>query len=103
MASGDPVGTGLIASLAKPGGNVTGMSGVVAELAGKSVELIREMLPSARRLAALCNADDPFPTFLDHVRLGARGAAMELEVVTVRGGDELEASFPRMQAAGIAA
>jgi putative ABC transport system substrate-binding protein len=101
MASGDPVGTGLIASLAKPGGNVTGMSGVVAELAGKSVELIREMLPSARRLAALCNADDPFPTFLDHVRLGARGAAMELEVVTVRGGDELEASFPRMREQGV--
>lgn len=101
MASADPVGMGLIASLAKPGGNVTGTSGVVAELAGKSVELIREVLPSARRLAALCNADDPFSkTFLDHVRLGARGAAMELEVFMVRGGDELEASFPRMREQG---
>lgn len=96
------MGTGLIASLAKPGGNVTGMSGVVAELAGKSVELIREMLPSARRLAALCNADDPFSkAFLDHVQPGARGAMMELEVVMVRGGDELEASFPRMREQGV--
>jgi putative ABC transport system substrate-binding protein len=102
MVSGDPVGMGLIASLAKPGGNVTGMSGVAAELAGKSVELIREMLPSARQLAALCNADDPFSeTFLDHVRLGARGAAMELEVIMVRGGGELEASFPRMREQGV--
>ena len=46
---GDPVGTGLVASLARPGRNVTGMAGVTAELAGKSVELIREILPSARR------------------------------------------------------
>ena len=100
--AGDPVGTGLIASLAKPGGNVTGMSGVVAELAGKSVELIREMLPSARRLAALCNADDPFSkSFLDHIRLGARIAAFELEVVMVHGGDEFEASFRRMRDAGV--
>src|SRR5205823_652258 len=45
--SGDPVGTGLIASLGKPGGNVTGLSAATAELAGKSLELIREVLPAA--------------------------------------------------------
>jgi putative ABC transport system substrate-binding protein len=48
--AGDPVGTGLIESLSRPGGNVTGMAGVTAELAGKSVEVIRELLPSARRV-----------------------------------------------------
>jgi putative ABC transport system substrate-binding protein len=95
--SGDPVGTGLIASLARPGGNVTGMAGVTAELAGKSVELIREMLPSAHRLAALCNASDPFSKpFLEHIQLGARTAAIELEPVMVHGNDEFEASFARM-------
>jgi putative ABC transport system substrate-binding protein len=61
MASaGDPVETGLIASLARPGGNVTGFSGGVAELAGKSVELIRDVLPNARRIAVLADETDPF-------------------------------------------
>ncbi len=58
--TGDPIGTGLVASLPRPGGNVTGIASVTAELAGKSVELIRDMLPSARRVAALANATDPF-------------------------------------------
>jgi putative ABC transport system substrate-binding protein len=53
--AGDPVATGVVASLVRPGGNITGMAGVTAELAGKNVELIREMLPSAKRLAVLCN------------------------------------------------
>jgi hypothetical protein len=46
--TGDPIGTGLIMSLPRPGGNVTGIASVTAELAGKSVQLIRDMLPSAR-------------------------------------------------------
>src|SRR5260221_1366992 len=58
--TGDPVGTGLVASLSRPGGNVTGIASATAELAGKSVQLIREMLPWARRVMALANATDPF-------------------------------------------
>jgi putative tryptophan/tyrosine transport system substrate-binding protein len=58
--AGDPIGTGLVASLPRPGGNVTGIAAARAELAGKSVQLIREMLPSARRVTALVNATDPF-------------------------------------------
>src|SRR5205085_6819359 len=58
--AGNPVETGLVASLGRPGGNVTGMAGVGAELAGKCVELIQELLPSAHRIAALANAPDPF-------------------------------------------
>jgi hypothetical protein len=50
--TGDPIGTGLIMSLPRPGGNVTGIASVTAELAGKSVQLIRDMLPSARRVTA---------------------------------------------------
>ncbi|HJQ58288.1 MAG TPA: ABC transporter substrate-binding protein, partial [Vineibacter sp.] len=60
MASaGDPVATGLVASLARPGGNITGMSSTSAELGGKLMELVREMLPPARRVAVLANATDP--------------------------------------------
>src|SRR5438874_5945471 len=51
--TGDPIGTGLVMSLPRPGGNVTGVAAVTAVLAGKSVELIREMLPSAGRVAGL--------------------------------------------------
>ena len=66
--AGNPVETGLIDSLDRPGGNITGMAGVTAELAGKSVELLREMLPSARRVVALANAPDPFSKpFLEQI------------------------------------
>ena len=58
--AGDPVGTGLVASLARPGGNITGVSGAGAELGAKQLELIREILPHARRVGALINAPDPF-------------------------------------------
>ena len=67
--SGDPVGFGLVASLARPGGNITGISMIAAELAGKSVELLRDALPGLRRVAALGNAADPFSKpFIEQVR-----------------------------------
>src|SRR5215467_6785643 len=77
--TGDPVGTGLVASLPQPGGNVTGIAAVTAELAGKSIQLIRDMLPSARRVTALANATDPFSKpFLEQIQLGgeATGTAI---------------------------
>src|SRR5262249_32763574 len=60
--AGDPVGTELVASLPRPGGNVTGIAGVTAELSGKCIELIRELLPAARRVTALAHATDPCST-----------------------------------------
>jgi ABC transporter substrate binding protein len=56
--AGDPVGTGLVASLARPGGNITGVSAMTSELHGKCVELFKDMLPSTRRIGALINAAD---------------------------------------------
>ena len=95
--SGDPVGTGLIASLARPGGNVTGMAGVTAELAGKSVELIRDMMPSARRVAVLANATDPFrKPFLEQIQLAARTVGVSIQPIMIGGGEEFDAAFPRM-------
>jgi ABC-type uncharacterized transport system substrate-binding protein len=58
-AAGDPVGTGLVASLARPGGNVTGLSVLATDLAGKRIELLREAVPGLRRLAIMGNASNP--------------------------------------------
>ena len=102
--SGDPVGTGLIASLAKPGGNVTGLSAATAELAGKSLELIREILPSANNMAALADPANPFTKpFLEQIHLVARAIGVEIQVVMVRGTDELDAAFADIVAKRIAA
>ena len=78
--TGDPIGTGLVMSLPRPGGNVTGIASVTAELSGKCVQLIRDMLPSARRVTALANATDPFSKpFLEQIELGgeATGTAIQ--------------------------
>ena len=58
-AAGDPVGTGLVASLARPGGNVTGLSIQQTDLAGKRLEILRDLLPNLRALAILANAGSP--------------------------------------------
>jgi putative ABC transport system substrate-binding protein len=95
--AGSPVETGLVASLARPGGNVTGMAGVGPELAGKCVELIREMLPSARRVAVLVNAPDPFSKpFLEQVRLGGVNTGTAIEPIMIHSAEELDAAFPAM-------
>src|SRR5499425_37094 len=69
----DPVGSGLVASLAKPGGNVTGQSNQAAELAGKKVELLREVMPQLRRLAVMFNADNTQPALGVRHRLRLAG------------------------------
>ena len=60
-ASGDPLGSGLVASLARPGGNVTGMSLMAPDLGGKRLELLKELLPRLARVAVLWNAANPYP------------------------------------------
>jgi putative ABC transport system substrate-binding protein len=95
---GDPVATGLVESLARPGGNVTGMAGVAAELAGKCVELIRDMVPSARRVAALVNAPDPFSKpFLEKIQLGGTAMGTIIDPKMIHSAEELEAAFPAME------
>jgi len=95
---GNPIETGLVESLARPGGNITGMAGVAAELAGKSVQLIREMMPSARRVAALANAPDPFSKpFVENIRLAGAATGTIIDVIMLRGVAEVEAAFPAME------
>ena len=102
MGAGDPVGTGIIASLAGPGGNITGMAGQTAELAGKLVEFLKEMMPTAHRIAALCNAPDPFSKpFLEQIRLAGKAEGMRISPYLVKAGPQLDGAFPAMAAAKI--
>ena len=97
MGAGDPVGTGIVASLGRPGGNVTGMAGVTAELAGKLVELLKEALPSVNKVAALCNAPDPFrKPFLKQIQLAGKAQSVDIVPMMVAAGVELDAAFPAM-------
>ena len=97
-AVADPVGSGLVQSLARPGGNITGFSNLAAETAGKSVELLRDMLPSLKRVAVLANPLDPFTTpLLQQVRLAGQTAGIEIApVVMARGPNEVESAFAKM-------
>jgi putative ABC transport system substrate-binding protein len=92
--AGDPVGTGLISSLARPGGNITGLSGTAAEASAKNLELIREFVPGARRVGVIINANDPFSKpFLEQIQEGAKATNFEVHPVQVRSSDELEGAY----------
>lgn len=90
-AAGDPIGTGLITNLARPEANITGLSATSAELAAKNLEVIREILPAARRVGVLGNVTDPFvKPFLEQIESGARIMRLDIHAVLVRANDELE-------------
>ncbi|MDP1962909.1 MAG: ABC transporter substrate binding protein, partial [Reyranella sp.] len=75
--SGDPVGTGLVDSVARPGGNITGVDGAGAALSAKRVELLREIVPSMKRIAVLLNPADPFnKPFLAQIQASAATLAI---------------------------
>jgi putative tryptophan/tyrosine transport system substrate-binding protein len=96
--TGDPIATGLVESLTRPGGNVTGMSGVNAQLGGKCVELIREMLPLARRVVALIQASNPFSKpFLEQIEAGGSATGIVISNKTISSIEDLEAAFADME------
>jgi putative tryptophan/tyrosine transport system substrate-binding protein len=105
VVSGDPVGTGLVASLARPGGNITGISLMAAELHGKCVELFRDILPSVRRVAVLLNAEDPFwKQIREQVQLAGGATGIEIAPsLMVRGPNEIDAAFATMKKEGAGA
>jgi putative ABC transport system substrate-binding protein len=105
VVSGDPVGTGLVTSLARPGGNVTGISLMAAELHGKCVELFRDLFPSVRRVAVLLNAEDPFwRPIQEQVQLAGRATGIEIAPsVMVHGPNEIDAAFAAMKREGAGA
>lgn len=96
--AGDPVATGLVASLAHPGGNTTGLTGVAAQLAAKNVELLRELLPNAKRLSVLGNTKDTFTeTFLSQVELAAKQQRFDCSRIMIDSEDQLDAAFESMR------
>ena len=95
--SGDPVATGLVASLARPGGNVTGSTFFQPELAAKRLELLRDALPRTRRVAVLLNPDQSsHPLIFQAMELTAKSLKLELHQFGVRGPDEFESAFAAM-------
>jgi putative ABC transport system substrate-binding protein len=93
-AAGDPVGTGLVASLARPGGNVTGLSIQQTDLAAKRLELLREVVRDLRRLAILANVGGP-AVVLDMREVQAAARTLGLEVITseIRRGEDIVPAF----------
>jgi len=95
---GNPVENGLVESLARPGGNVTGMAALGAELAGKCVDLVRELVPSAHRIAALVNAPDPFSgPFLRQIQLNGEARGTAIEPIMIQSTAELDPAFTAME------
>jgi putative ABC transport system substrate-binding protein len=93
-AAGDPVGAGLVASLARPGGNVTGLSNQQADLAGKRLELLREVVPGLRRLAIMANVGNPYTVLeMGEVQAAARTLGLDVATLEIRRADEIVPAF----------
>jgi ABC-type uncharacterized transport system substrate-binding protein len=99
IIAADPVETGIVSSLARPGGNITGVSLMSAVFVGKCVELFRDMLAAPRQIAVLTNAADPLfaKLALDHVEVAGRLTGIKIQPITLRGPDqELDAAMAAM-------
>jgi ABC-type uncharacterized transport system substrate-binding protein len=92
--AGDPVGSGLVASLARPGGNVTGLSGQQADVAAKRLELLREVVPSLRRLAIVANVGNPYAILeLSEIQAAARALGLEAATFEIRRAEDVAPAF----------
>jgi putative ABC transport system substrate-binding protein len=99
IIAADPVETGIVPSLARPGGNITGVSLMSAVFVGKCVELFHDMMPAMRCVAVLTNAADALfaKLVLEHVEVAARLSGLKVQPITLRGPDqELDAAFAAM-------
>jgi len=93
-AIGEPLGMGVVASLARPGGNVTGLSGFVTELAGKRVELLKELRPGTSVAAFFSNMANPVvPPQWEVTRASAQALGIEVSLLDVRSTDDIPAAF----------
>jgi putative ABC transport system substrate-binding protein len=94
VAVGDPVGTGIVASLGRPGGNITGLSSIAPELEGKRLELLRELIPNLSHVAVLWNPVNPFHvTSLKQARVAAELLRMRVQSVEVRASEEIDGAL----------
>ncbi len=99
----DMVASGLVPSLARPGGNLTGISILATELDGKRQEILMELVPASRRMAALVDPSVTAPLQLETLRNATAMRGVELSIYPVRGPDEIAAAIDRAQTAGATA
>jgi len=92
----DPVGPGLVASLARPGGNITGLTNVSGELGGKLLELLKEIAPKLTRAAILRPEGPANDVFVKETEVPARALGVQIIPVVVRGPDDIEGAFRAM-------
>jgi ABC-type uncharacterized transport system substrate-binding protein len=98
IAVGDPVGSGLVESLARPGGNVTGFTSIAPELEGKRLELLREVVPSVATVAILWNPANPYMASSEReVHVAAEALHMKVLSLPVRTLQEIESAFGLME------
>jgi putative ABC transport system substrate-binding protein len=96
--SGDPVGFGFVASLARPGGNITGLANLTPELVGKRLELLKEVLPRVSRVAVLWNPDSTGAALrMRETEAAASSLGLKLQPVEVRGPNDFEHAFSAMK------
>src|SRR2546427_11099593 len=94
-SAGDPVGSGLVASLAKPGGNVTGLSTFTRDLAAKRLQLLKEVVPVISRVAVLWNAANPYAVLnMRETEAAAQTLGVQVQSLEVRGPDDFENALP---------
>jgi putative ABC transport system substrate-binding protein len=96
--SSDPVGSGLVASLARPGGNVTGLSTIQVELGGKRLELLKEAFPKVSRVAVLSRLGGPgSDQQMKEIEMAARSLEIRVQPLAVEGPDDFERAFSRLK------
>ena len=98
-AAGDPIGNGLIASLARPGGNITGLSIQSADVAGKRIELLREVVPDLRQLAIMANLNSPIAAEIAQVQAAAKTLGLEVSILEIRRPEDIAPAFQALKAA----
>jgi putative ABC transport system substrate-binding protein len=97
-AAADPLGTGLVASLARPGGNVTGLSVQNTDLAGKHLELLRDLIPGLRRLAIMVNVDNSASVLeMREVQAAARMIGLEVATLKIRRAEDIAPAFEELK------
>ena len=94
MSAGDPIGAGIVAGLARPGGNITGMSVQMAEQEGKRLELLKKLLPSFSRVAVLSNPSNPYCAIaVGEARRGATALNLQFDLMEASDARSLDAAF----------
>jgi putative tryptophan/tyrosine transport system substrate-binding protein len=99
MNTPDPVQLGLVASLARPGGNITGLTTLTVDVSSKQLELLKEAVPRASRIAVLWNPDNPWhPVAVKRLHARSTSLGLQLQVLEVRGPDTIDRAFSAMTA-----